>query len=74
MMLLCIHDWLSQHGFAFAVLFGDPLVYGSSGYVQVNNLSCDADAGGRKQVTAMVKELSETPWPASAVYLPGPTF
>ena len=38
MMLKCIHVWLFEHGFAFAVLFGHTLVYHSSGYVQVTNL------------------------------------
>ncbi len=28
----------------------------------------------RKQVKAMVKALSENPWPEADVYLPGPTF
>jgi predicted N-acetyltransferase YhbS len=75
MMLVCIHDWLAKHGFEFAVLFGDPRVYGSSGYVQVKNLFNGAGLKrDRKQVTAMIKELSGKPWPRTEVYLPGLTF
>lgn len=77
-MLACVDDWLRQHGFLFAVLFGMPCVYKSSGYVQVNNLfhTSETPAGQkcRKQVTAMVKELSDERWPSKDAYLPGPTF
>lgn len=77
-MLACIHDWLIRHEFDFAVLFGEPSIYQSSGYVQVNNLVHDeVTATGetsRTQSPAMVKELSGTPWPTSQVYLPGPKF
>jgi predicted N-acetyltransferase YhbS len=77
-MLACVHDWLSRHEFDFAVLFGDPGIYGSSGYVEVNNLvHDDMTPSGEKctsQSLAMVRLLSETPWPAGRVYLPGPKF
>ena len=77
-MLACVHDWLIRHEFDFAVLFGDPHVYGSSGYVVVNNLiHDDVTATGESctsQSPAMVRQLSDTPWPAGQVYLPGPTF
>ena len=78
MMLACVHDWLIQHGFVFSVLFGKPRVYGSSGYVQVNNLFHDAEEKEgrthRKKATAMVKEMSDQSWPSTDVYLPGPPF
>jgi predicted acetyltransferase len=77
-MFTGVHDWLVRHEFDFAVLFGDPHVYGSSGYVQVNNLvHDDVSATGEKltrQSPAMVRPLSETPWPGGPVYLPGPKF
>lgn len=77
-MLQQIHRWLARRGFVFAVLLGDPKVYASSGYVSIDNLSHDAEgADGRirmKKISAMVKPLTETPWPNSIVHLPGPTF
>ncbi len=77
-MLACIHDWLIRHEFDFAVLFGEPSIYQSSGYVEVNNLVHDeVTPSGEKckpQNPAMVKHLSDTPWPTGEVYLPGPKF
>ncbi|MEJ2702715.1 MAG: GNAT family N-acetyltransferase [Sedimentisphaerales bacterium] len=77
-MLACIHDWLIRHEFDFAVLFGGPAIYGSSGYVEVNNLvHDDLAAAGEKctsQSPAMVRRLSNPPWPDGQVYLPGPKF
>lgn len=77
-MLACIHDWLIGHKFDFAVLFGDPRIYDSSGYVQVNNLVHDDETATGEKCTspspAMVRLLSETPWPDGSVYLPGPKF
>jgi len=74
MMLVRIHEWLGQGEFTFSVLFGRPEVYGSSGYVQVGNLIHGGAKEGWKQATAMVKEISATPWPPGKVYLPGPMF
>lgn len=74
MMLNCIHEWLSEHGFCFAVLFGDPLVYGSSGYVRVGNLVHGDPEKGWTPAHAMVHEVSSTSWPTGNVRLPGPTF
>ena len=77
-MLACVHDWLIRHEFDFAVLFGDPSIYSSSGYVQVNNLvHDDVTSTGEKctsQSPAMVRLLSDAPWPDGRVYLPGPKF
>lgn len=77
-MLQQIHRWLTRRGFVFAVLFGDPKVYASSGYVSVDNLfHDDIRANGwirRKKIAAMVKHLSKTPWPSGRVHLPGPAF
>ncbi len=74
MMLQSIHNWLCEHNFVFAVLFGNPRVYCSSGYVQVENLFYSGGQSGWKQVQGMVKQLSVTPWPGGDVYLPGPKF
>jgi predicted acetyltransferase len=77
-MLACVHDWLIRHEFDFAVLLGDPRIYSSSGYVQVNNLVQDDEITTGEKCTspspAMVRVLSETPWPDGPVYLPGPKF
>lgn len=74
MMLRLIHDWLRQRGFTFAVLFGDPRVYGSSGYVQVSNLVHGGGEEGWMPATAMIRELSGVPWSRGEVRLPGPRF
>lgn len=76
-MLASIHEWLVPRGFEFAVLFGNPRVYGSSGYVAVGNLVHDSDAGVgmfRKPISCLARELTGIPWPATDVYLPGPMF
>ncbi len=77
-MLAAAHGYLAGEGFDFAVLFGNPKVYGSSGYVQKANVWHDSEKphtpGDRERVTVMVRELSGVPWPAGEVYLPGPTF
>lgn len=76
LMLQVIHPWMAQHGFDFAVLFGDSRVYGSSGYRVVNNLFKETEPGKeRKPIgAAMIHELSATPWPEGEVILPGLTF
>ena len=71
MMLKCIHAWLSEHGFAFAVLFGDRLVYRSSGYVQVTNLFLGGSQEGWKQINRMIRDLCETPWPSGCAIRKG---
>ena len=73
-MLACVHAWLSEQGFPFAVLFGDPRVYGSSGYSVVDNLHLNEDGKGWEPVKAMMKEMLETRWPQGDVHLIGPQF
>ncbi|MDA1044879.1 MAG: GNAT family N-acetyltransferase [Verrucomicrobia bacterium] len=74
LMLNCIHAKLLADGFVFAVLMGDPRVYGSSGYVSVENLKHGGDDVGWTPLKAMVRPLSQTPWPDGEVRLPGPEF
>ncbi len=74
MLLNCVHAWLSEQDFSFAVLLGDPLVYGSSGYVQVNNVTLGTGKQKWKPVQVMIREISNTSWPAGEVHLPGPAF
>jgi predicted N-acetyltransferase YhbS len=77
-MLAIVHPWLAKRGFEFAVLFGDPDIYGSSGYTEVDNLTMDVDPelpdSPREPVTAMVLALGKAAWPEGEVYLPGPHF
>ncbi len=73
-MLACAHEWMTGNGATFSVLFGRPEVYASSGYASVDNLVHDADNGERQSVKALVKVLTDVPWPAGVVYLPGPKF
>jgi len=73
-MLREIDDWQAQQGFAFSMLFGDPNVYGSSGYVEVGNLVYGGEDEGWTPVTGMIKPLSLTPWPTCPVKLYGLKF
>jgi len=69
-----VHAWLSDNGFLFSVLFGDPRVYGSSGYVEVDNLQLNEDGTRWKPVKAMAKAMLDTPWPKGDVRLVGLKF
>lgn len=73
-MLECVHDWLRRNGYAFSVLYGDPKVYGSSGYVEVDNLAYGNDAEGWHRTSGMVRTVSGEAWPASEVRIPGKKF
>jgi predicted N-acetyltransferase YhbS len=73
-MLVVIHEWLSARNFAFSILMGDPRVYSSSGYVEVDNIVSGGGEAGWKPFEGMVKELSETPWPSGEVRLQGANF
>jgi len=72
-MLACVHDWLVTQRFDYAMLFGKPGIYSSSGYIQVGNLVLD-DETDSDASNAMVRQLTETPWPTGPVHLPGPKF
>jgi GNAT superfamily N-acetyltransferase len=78
LMLAVVHDWLIRHAYDFALLFGDPAVYGSSGYAMKDNLFQDVETKGRqksrRQISGMVRQLSDTRWPTCAVLLPGILF
>ena len=75
-MLAEIHAWLAAREVPFAVLFGDPRIYTSSGYVAASNLFLRADPPGAwaPATGAMVKPLLAEPWPAGEVHLAGPAF
>jgi predicted N-acetyltransferase YhbS len=75
LMLATVHAALVAWCHDFALLFGDPAVYGSSGYEEVGNLFYDADGKrGRTRVPAMAHALTARAWPSTDVDLPGPKF
>ncbi|MEN8254458.1 MAG: GNAT family N-acetyltransferase [Verrucomicrobiota bacterium] len=78
LMLSSVHEWLAENGFSFALLFGDPAVYRSSGYVPVDNLfgaSADPGEGSSEHLSfAHAKALTKTPWPTTDVFMEGVPF
>jgi predicted acetyltransferase len=74
LMLACINEWLSAHDFVFAMLFGQELIYASSGYMKVENLFNGGGEKGWKPSPGMICELRETQWPSGEVHLPGRGF
>ena len=75
-LLARVHDDLHQRGVAFAVLFGNPAVYGSSGYFAPQNISIGPDAHGcwEPAPRALVRVLGAQGWPTGDVRVPGPAF
>lgn len=61
-------------GFPFAVLLGDPGVYGSSGYRAVSNVYFPYEGMGKPNTYAMAKALGSRPWPVADVIIEGPPF
>ena len=71
-LLATIDDWLRADGVPFAVLFGRPEIYRSSGYTPITNpLRPRRFPFSRK---AMVKVLADEAWPAGLIDLRGPGF
>lgn len=78
-MLTAAHAWLADHEYPFALLFGNPQIYQSSGYVKTTNVVCNMaeesnEPGDWRPLQPLVCELGDTPWPQGQVHLPGPTF
>jgi uncharacterized protein (DUF2062 family)/GNAT superfamily N-acetyltransferase len=80
-MLADAHAWLAAHAFDFSVLFGKREIYGSSGYMPVSNFShrppADADpvkTPWERSTCALVKPLSDMPWPSEDVYMDSRSF
>jgi predicted N-acetyltransferase YhbS len=77
-MLAAVHTWLREQGVPFAMLFGNPAVYSSSGYRPADNVYCLADENGvrvRKQACgALVRATGDRPWPDGDVDINGLTF
>jgi predicted N-acetyltransferase YhbS len=78
-MLETAHEWLSTHGFRFALLVGNPDIYRSSGYALVDNVFRYRDGITEPwQEThfahGMVRPLSALSWPPGPIDLRGPRF
>ncbi|MDR3402182.1 MAG: GNAT family N-acetyltransferase [Chthoniobacter sp.] len=77
-LLQSIDQWLKGRGIAFAMLFGQPQVYASSGYVPIQNKLRAKNLLSRYANpfcgTPMIKSLSQTSWPRGTIDLRGPTF
>ena len=72
-ILRIVHPWLKRRGFVYSLLYGNPTVYGSSGYRQHPNL-WRVNEGDRERADIMVAELSGRPWPEGEVHMQGPPF
>ncbi len=78
-MLVAAHEWMAGREYAFSVLFGNPRVYGSSGYRSVtNDLRLTDLATGAVAVAprdnAMILPMKLSDWPDGEIDLHGPTF
>ena len=77
-MLTEIHRWMELERIPYAMLFGQPKVYASSGYAVIQN-PIRAESGLIKQWNPfkgkpMARPIAAQPWPASPIDLRGPTF
>ena len=73
------HADLVERGVSFAFLFGEPQIYGSSGYRHVSADVRHWDPATQAFITgpsrvALYKQLGAAPWPAGPVDLRGPMF
>jgi predicted N-acetyltransferase YhbS len=77
-MLGKAHDWMGREGIPFAMLFGQPKVYGSSGYAAIENPIQTENAMIQQwnpfKGKAMVRAIAGRAWPEGVVDLRGPTF
>ena len=76
-MLSDVHNFLAKGDYPFAMLFGDRLVYSSSGYVNIDNPIRYVDDD--RQVVkvfdyAMIRPIRAQHWPAGEIDLRGPLF
>ena len=77
-MLTEVHNFLNKGDYPFAMLFGDRLVYSSSGYVNIDNPIRYVDDDGQ-QISkvfdyAMIRPIRAQHWPAGEIDLRGPLF
>lgn len=73
-----VHCWLAGRDFPFAMLFGRPKVYKSSGYELIQNELLASNSLSRHWNPfcgkPLVCKLSTQPWPEGMIDLRGPTF
>lgn len=78
-LLKASEEVIAEKGLKFSVLFGDPNVYSSSGYRQIDNKIKYVDHISGKWITEnnsdiMIKKIADVEWPEGLVNLNGPTF
>jgi hypothetical protein len=73
-----IHSWMAARETPFSMLFGQPRVYASSGYVVIKNALRASNTVARLWMPIkgkpMIKSLTDIPWPNCSIDLRGPTF
>jgi predicted acetyltransferase len=80
LMLNHIHAWAAKEGFPFAMLYGDPKIYGSKGYVACHNITRYLDWDSKKTLDSPAMGGMNKPlkagaiWPSGLIDLRGPTF
>lgn len=75
-LLARMHADLRERGVVFAILFGNPEIYRSSGYRAPGPVVIGPDAQGRWEPAprALVCRLAGVAWPCGEVRVPGPAF
>jgi GNAT superfamily N-acetyltransferase len=77
-MLGTIHDWMAAREMPFSMLFGQPRIYASSGYVVIGNELHASNSIARRWFPTkgkpMIKSLAGILWPNCSIDLRGPTF
>jgi len=77
-MLLDAHAWMGQEGIPFAMLFGHPKVYASSGYIVIDNPILAESSlihhWNPFKGKPMIRPILPRPWPPGPIDLRGPTF
>jgi len=77
-LLAQAHAWMESEGIPFAMLFGQPKVYLSSGYGVIENPIHARNARIHHlnpfKGKPMIHAIATRPWPAGPVDLRGPTF
>jgi predicted N-acetyltransferase YhbS len=77
-MLAEAHAWMHREAIPFSMLFGQPKVYASSGYLLIENPILATDSlvhhWNPFKGKPMIRPMTAVPWPAGPVDLRGPTF
>jgi GNAT superfamily N-acetyltransferase len=77
-LLVEAHGWMGREGIPFAMLFGQPKVYASSGYAVIENPIQAENAlihhWNPFKGKPMIHAIAAHPWPEGPIDLRGPTF